>query len=312
VRRARFRFDGNAFTKNLKYSFVWDTARNGGSVTLLDAQVEYRFADDWSVKGGQFKESWTHEKDVSFTRQLAVERSLVDAIIGGNVTDRVQGVALIYGSDSNPVRVEVALHDGANSKNTDFRDSDGSGNTRVDSNYGVGGRAEYKVFGDWGAYKDFTAKGTKNDLLVLGAGFDYTEVGDANDLRATIDAQWENTTGWGAYAAVIGNFADGDGDSTSDYGLVAQGSYAFNPSWEAFARYGLLLLDDDANDNDTINEATIGVNYYFGENGSALHGAKFTFDFTYLPDGSPAATGLGYVESTESQYVFRGQFQLAL
>src|SRR4029079_9115176 len=36
-RRARFRFDGNAFSPKFTYSFVWDTNRNNGNVTLLDA-----------------------------------------------------------------------------------------------------------------------------------------------------------------------------------------------------------------------------------------------------------------------------------
>lgn len=311
VRRARFRFDGNAFGKDLKYSFVWDTNRNSGAVTLLDALVDYKFADTWGLRIGQFKESWSHEKDVSGFRQIAVDRSLLDTILGGNVTDRVQGIALQYGAETEPLRAEFAFHDGANSKNTDYRDGDGDTNARPDANYGFGGRVEYKFAGDWSAYRDFTAKGTKIDLFVLGAGFDYTEAGDSNALRATIDAQWENTTGWGLYAGLIGVF--NDGDDTTDYGGLVQASYAFDPSWEVFGRYGLLLLDEDANDEDTFNEITLGVNYYLGEGGSAFHGAKVTLDFVWLPDGSPSTqTGLGYDGTSDTQFVLRGQFQLAL
>ncbi|MBC7783590.1 MAG: hypothetical protein H7144_07100 [Burkholderiales bacterium] len=309
VRRARFRFDGNAISKDLTYSFVWDSSRSSGSVSLLDAYVQYKFADEMAVKVGQFKESWTHEKDVSSFRQTAVERSIVDALLGGATTDRVQGIALVYGGEGNPFRGELALHDGANSKNTTFEDTT--------SNYGVGARVEYKVYGDWGAYKDFTAKGSKDNLLVIGGGFDYTESGDSNLVRATVDAQWENTTGLGIYAGVIGNYSEvdeeGSDGSSDNYGFVGQVSYALDPSWEIFGRYGLVMLDDDITDEDTINEITIGANYYLGTDGSAMHNAKIQLDLVWLPDGSPdGLNGLGYVASDEQEFVFRGQFQLAL
>ena len=97
VRRARFRFDGNVFSPKFTYSFVWDTNRANGNVALLDAWGQYAFAKEWAVKAGQFKESVFHERDVSGYQQLAVDRSLNDALLGGNLTDRVQGVALVYG-----------------------------------------------------------------------------------------------------------------------------------------------------------------------------------------------------------------------
>ena len=45
-----------------------------GGVSLLDAYVKYMFNSDWGIKGGQFKEPLTHEKLVSYKRQLLVER----------------------------------------------------------------------------------------------------------------------------------------------------------------------------------------------------------------------------------------------
>ncbi|MBC8107778.1 MAG: hypothetical protein H7Z14_14395, partial [Anaerolineae bacterium] len=143
IRRMRLRFDGNVFTKDLTYSFVWDVSRTDGVTSLLDSWVAYHFAPQWNLKIGQFKESVFHEKDVPFTNQLAVERSLVDAVLGGNNTDRVQGVSLIYGGGTDDdVRAEVAATDGANSNNASFQDTPAG-------NFGFAGRFEYKVSGNW-------------------------------------------------------------------------------------------------------------------------------------------------------------------
>jgi len=309
LRRTRFRFDGNAFSPNFTYSFVFDTERSGGSVLLLDAWGQYQFAKDWAVKFGQFKESVFHERDVAPTNQLAVDRTLVDAVLGGNNTNRVQGVALVYGGGkADDVRAEFALHDGANSRNTNFQD-------QAAGDWGVGARGEWKVGGDWANYRDFTAHGTKQPLFVLGAGADLTQAGDVDILRAAADAQWENAKGWGLYGAVHGNQTDaGDAGDTFDWGALAQAGYLLNKKVEVFGRYDILRLDDVApGDEDTFNELTIGANYYLGPDGAYLHRAKLTFDVVYLPEGAPSTqTGLGILGSDEDQFVFRGQFQLQI
>lgn len=318
IRRARFRFDGNAISPDLTYSIVFDTNRNGGSVSLLDAWAQYRFAPQWAVRGGQFKESVFHEKDVSGFSQLAVDRSVADALLGGTLTERVQGVSLIYGgTKGNPWRLETAFHDGANSRNTDFRDTiPGSSATAppaYSADYGFGGRAEYKLLGDWGDYKDFTAKGTKADLLVLGAGADWTQRGGGDAVLTTIDAQWESPSGLGLYAALHGNFFNDDGEDRVDLGGLVQAGYLFAPQWEVFGRYDLVALDDSGGDEETFNEFTVGVNHYLGKDGNALHRAKLTLDAVYLPDGAPSnQTGLGILAGDEAEVVLRLQFQLQL
>jgi hypothetical protein len=305
VRRLRPRVDGNAFSKDLTYSFQFDVSRSSGTTSLLDAWVQYKFADQWALKVGQFKESVFQEKEVSFTRQLAADRSIVDAVLGGNQTDRVQGVELSYGSKDEPLRAAFAFHDGANSKNTDFQDGN--------ANFGFGGRVAYKLSGDWGAYRDFTAKGTKEDLLVIGAGADFTESGDTDVIRSTADVQWENAAGLSAFAAVHANFTEGD-DSETDFGAVAQVGYLINPAWEVFGRYSAIFFDEEqANGEDTAHEITGGVNYFFGPDGAYGHNAKLTVDLSYLPSGFPSnQTGLGILASDEDQFVLRAQLTFAI
>jgi hypothetical protein len=318
IRRLRLRLEGNLFSPDLTYSFVWDTARTGGTVSLLDGWAMYHFAPIWSVKLGQFRESWTHEGDVPDTSQLAVERSLVDATLGGSLVDRVQGVALVYGAKTSPLRVETTYHDGANSKNTDFRDEipgpTPSSAPVFDESFGFGGRVEYKAFGDWLDYRDFTAKGTKQPLLVFGTGFDYTEFGSSDVIRPTVDAQYENPNGFAAYGALNGVVTKTTGDDRFDWGALLQAGYLVRPAWEIFARYDEIFIDEDfVTGNNVFPEMTVGVNYYFGPNGDYLHRAKFTLDLNYLPQGVPVdVTSIGALAGDGNQFILRAQLTLQI
>src|SRR6185503_7350572 len=86
------------------------------------------------------------------------------------------------------------------------------------------------------------------------------------------------------------NFDDGGSDASRfDWGGLVQAGYLLNPSWEIFGRYDVTVLDDDfVTGEDVFNEFTFGVNYFLGENGAALHRAKITVDFIYLPNGAPS------------------------
>src|SRR5690606_31637097 len=110
-----------------------------------------------------FKDPVGHEELTSSKRQLAVDRSMFNEVLLGGMTDRVQGVSLIYGNydANNPINAEVAFHDGRNSDNTSFFDTN--------TDYGFGGRVEYKIDGDWKSYSDFTTKGNKDGVFVVGA-----------------------------------------------------------------------------------------------------------------------------------------------
>lgn len=311
IRRIRPRFDGNFITPNLTYSFVLDASRSNGNVSILDAWAQYRFAPQWAVKFGQFRESWYHEGDVPDSNQLTVERSLVDSILAGSQVDRVQGISLIYGgTKDNALRVEVTGHDGANSKNTDFQDTESG-------NFGAGARVEYKFKGDWANYRDFSAKGNKEELLIVGAGIDWTQGGDQDTYRTTADVQWENASGLGIYGALNGvctNVPSASGEHRWDWGGLVQAGYLLNPAWEIFGRYDVVALDDDyVTGEDLFNEFTVGVNWFLGKDGAAAHRAKVTVDVLYLPDGAPSnQTGTGVLSNDGDEIVLRAQFQLVI
>lgn len=311
-RRLRPRIDGSIFTKDLTYSIVLDTGRNVGTVSLLDAWAKYAFNKEWTVKFGQFRNSWVHEGDVSDTKQLAVERSLLDYTLGGSLTDRVQGVEVGYASQDIPLRAAASFNDGENSKNTDFRDSDGpDATTRLDSNFGLSGRVEYKFFGDWKSYSDFSGKFTKEDTLVAGAGINFSQNGDANITRTTADVQYSRADGWSFFGQGI--YTYNGVDDSSNYGLSGQVGYLINPKIEVFGRYSYVNFDTPVGGEDNFHEITAGMNYFFGADGAWGHNCKFTLDLNYLPTGSPGnQTGAGYLAGDDTQVVLRAQFQLVL
>src|ERR1051325_4027119 len=318
IRRLLLILEGTAFTKDLTYFFRWDTAQEGGGVALQDAWVRYMFADDWGFRLGQFKDPVTHEFLLFDGRLLAVDRSMADQVLGGGTVGRTQGATLIYGgySPKNPIYIEAGLTDGTRQLNTDF--------TKHAFDFGVVARAEWKVMGQWADYRDQTAKGHKEDLLVIGIGGDWSQSGDGDQIVGDIDLQWETATGWGVYAGLLVRNLDSgltaSGESTTDWGGEIQVAYMLNQQWELFGRWSFVDFDNElvfatGDTEDFFHEITVGFNYYLGNNGSAGHRAKVTIDLNWLPNGSPGPiTALGYTgdSSGDNEVVIRGQFQLWL
>jgi hypothetical protein len=310
IRRMKVGVDGNVFNKETTYNFTWATNRSGGALELEEAWVRHIFQNQVTLRGGQIKEPYSHENVASSKMLLAADRSLLNEVfVGGD--NFIQGVAVGYGNDKNPWQMEVAYHDGPQSANTNFQDDVAPTNdTRPD--WAFSGRAQYRAKGDWKQYADYTALNNKADLLVFGGGLNFNQTGDTNVFGQTVDAQWENTTGFGIYGEVHGRATDGSAGSLFDWGLMVQAAQMLDKKhWEVFGRYSFIDLDEDsvaAGFDNQLHEITIGLNYYFdGQN------AKFTIDGTYLPNGVPTnITGIGFLANEDAEFVFRGQFQLLL
>ena len=312
VRHLQLSLEGVAFSPDLTYSIQWDTQTNGGNLNLDHAWARWMFSDDWGTRIGQWKVPVSHEWLVSEGRLLAADRSLADTLLSSGIVGRSQGVTVVYGAydNDNPLYFEAGLHDGANEEDTNFVEDD--------FDFGLAARAEYKVFGNWIAYNDFSARQNRDGLLVIGAGGDWSQSGDGNLLSLAIDGQWESQNGLGVYGALLFQNGDPGGglDDFTNFGLVLQAGYMLNPNWEIFGRYSGTFLDEDVTvggtTEDSFHEVTFGFNYFLGDNGSAGHRAKFTVDFGFLPDGSPAnLPDLGYIGANgETEWLVRGQFQL--
>ena len=308
VRRIKLGFDGNIFSKDLTYNFLWATGRADGLLKLEEAWAKYNISDQLGVRVGQFKDPVAHEGLVSSKKLLAVERSYLQDVIGLG-DNFVQGVTAIL-NEQGPVRAEVGFTDGMKSANTNFQDPPTNA-----ADFGVAGRVEWAAMGDFKPYGDMTAMGTKQDMLVLGAGGDWTQSGDIDIILHTVDVQYENAAGLGLYAAFLGRSSQNaafDGGDLYDWGFLVQGSYMFDQNWEAFARYDFTDFDKDALASDSENEVheiTIGVNYYFHG-----HNAKFTVDVGWLPNGAVISDdGSGILANDgRDEVLVRTQLQLLI
>jgi hypothetical protein len=314
VRRMKFGFDGNVFSPKTTYMFLWATNRNGGGPQLEEAWLRHKLSDTWAIKGGQLKDPFAHESLTSSKRLLAADRTLLTNLFTGG-DNFVQGVSAQYTRDA--WMAEVAFTDGTNSPNDNFQDFPTN-----NWDYGLSGRVQYKLFGDWSAYEQFTSLKNKKDLAVVGGGADISGAGNTTQFLHTLDVQYNQTTGLGLYGAYYGRFTGNAPveagapatpvDDTYDWGFIAQASYLIPDSkWEPFLRYDFIKFDDftvGAGAEDTVHEITVGTNYYIHG-----HDLKFTVDVMWLPNGSPVSdSGSGVIASDDTQFVLRGQFQLLL
>jgi len=308
--RAQIGIRGNVVDERLGYNMRWDVGSSGAGDLDL-AYITWRSSDEWTLKAGQYKGNWSHEESTADWGLLAVDRSLLNATWGGANTSFVQGVAAMYGTDQ--MRAEIGFTDAAASANTPWNGEEPTG-----YDFGVQGRFEFKFGdGDWMAYDDMTALGNKNDLFVIGAGFDYSAGsdnagGDGFDLRHTVDVQWENTTGLALYGALVANHSDNGDDTFYNWGAVVQVGYLIGDSkWEVFGRYSYSRVDEVPDGvEDEYHELTGGVNYYFFNN----QNFKFSMDLNYLTDGAFGSRlgELGYVADDEEQWSLRAQLQLQI
>jgi hypothetical protein len=331
ITRLRFSVDGNALTTLLNYYVLFADDASMGHATLLDAYVMYRASPQSSlaVKLGQFKDPLWHEQNLLPSRLMAVDRSLVNALIGGGQTDRVQGGALIF--DQDRFRGVLGVDDGYHGANDSafgpagIGAGTGAGAGLAPTDWGAFGRGEYLLVGERGPefnpfyeYDQFSARGDKQNILVLGGGFDYSESGANKIMFHTLDAQFNTTNGWAFYGAYLGAYRDlvtNRGVTPGSYydsGLLVQASYLVTPRVEPFIRWDYTHLDGRAEPGiiqDNIDEITIGANYYLvGQT------AKISIDASWLPNGSPA--DINYLDilqnNSHNEYLLRAQFQLSI
>jgi hypothetical protein len=166
--------------------------------------------------------------------------------------------------------------------------------------------------------RQFTALGDKQDILVAGAGVDFSQASSNDVIFHTADIQYDTVSGFSAYAAYLGSYRDlhaAEGVAKGHYynpGFVVQAAYLVTPKIEPFIRYDYTYLPLGSTTSlitGEVQEFTVGANYY-------LHNQnlKFTLDASWLPNGSPLdADALGILkDSGHNEAVLRLQFQLAI
>lgn len=310
TRRVRLEFGGNVISKDTTFLIQTDFSRSSGTASLLDAWVRHSLGENWGLRFGQFKAPLLREELVSGKRMLAADRSVTNAVF---TQARSQGIQLEYEGDR--ARVAAAFTDGLNTLNSDF-----DANTEAD--YGLTGRVELRLAGDWKQFNDFTSWRGSQFGAMLGLAGHWQSGGstggtvDTDVLSYTADLSLEGN-GWNAFAAFIGRSTEPSGGGEfDDFGFIVQGGVFLTEKAELFARYDIVLPDGDrASGDDDFSTITAGMNYYFIEKS---HAAKFTADVLYFLDAQSDSsslvsrnTGIGLLPDAEDgQVAVRLQFQL--
>lgn len=305
MRRTRLQFAGHVINPNWTYQIQGDFNRDGGGFTLLDGVIGHKFENGMTVRVGQFKAPFNREELVSSSRQLAVDRSLVNSRFN---VGRVQGIELATQLGEN-IRIAGMISDGARSLNTPWQ--------TYDTEFAITGRVDFLAAGNFRQFADFSSWDGEEFGLLIGAAAHYQkdEYGtiagpEVEDFRWTIDgsAKFGN---FSLFAAVIGRHLSADNAADADqYGIVVQGGLFIVPNeWEIFARYE--WGDDDTSSED-LSVLTGGVTRYW-----ARHNLKWTTDVGYglnQVSSGWASSSLGWradPAGEDGQLVVRSQLQLA-
>ncbi len=346
LRRVRFGVDGNLFSPDLTYMFNWATVRASGTATvtsggrtvgtvsnnlggtplLEEAWLRYKLpGTNIFLRGGQIKDPVYHESIVSSRYQQSTERSLTaDIFFNGDTF--AEGVTIGY-DPKTWVRAEAGIDHGLRSANTNFLDYP---NTNA-FNFGVVGRAEFKLFGRWQDYQ-MGAAGVKEPLLVAGIGGEASERGHANQTVAAADIMYTDASGLSLFGAFADRYTDHNfgiatqsasgasitappanvlNTATNEYALVGQAGYLFFNHLEPFGRFEYLHLQGTAaGSHNYIPVITTGANYYFYG-----HRCKLTGQASYLPNGIPIDDTPNDVLASpngQGEFLFVAQFQLLL
>jgi hypothetical protein len=235
IRRAKLKFKGHVVDKTWKYVINGAHDRNGGRLKLEDAIIIKDFENGWKVWAGQFKGPLLREELVSSSRQLTVDRSLLNEYFNA---DRSQGVQVEW-APNDRIKLWAMYGDGINSDNTPWQIED--------TEYAFTTRAEYLAMGEWKQFKDFTSKQGSETAVLIGAAIHYevAEYGTTNgpeekDFRVTIDASVEGD-GWNAFGYFV--YQDLDEADQNPLGFLVQGGVYVTQQGQDHVRPGLLLRD---------------------------------------------------------------------
>ena len=322
IPRSDLSFSGKIYD-SIQYKLSF---RADDSADLRDAWARWNWDNGWGLQLGQYKLPVWREDYTSSSRQLAVERSVVDDVFSPS---RSQNIHIDYTNDN--FQWFLAFSDGYDSDNTDYTDDSNTPaipDRNGETDYAFTSRLNIKFAGDWKQFRDFTSAPGSETASALGVAIHWeggeldesTGGGFANEsydlLAWVVDFSYEGD-GWNLFAGYVGLYTDVDSlEDNTDHGFVVQGGfYIPDTDWERFARYDVVIPDGDRANDDAFNTLTFGTNRY-------LHGhnAKFTFDVVWyfdattdndLVEGFVAGNDTIGLRSTaeDDQVALRGQFQ---
>lgn len=272
LRRVRLNFFGNAidptWTYRVQIAFDRDAGVTNRPLTLEDAFIQKALGDGWFMRMGQWKNFYNYEEIHSSRTQQFVERSMVNQYF---TTQFIQGALL--GWEGSALRAYFSYNDGGGNRNIAALQASGN-----PTDYAFTGRADWKLAGEWGQFKDMQGWRGSPFAAMVGAAFNVQRAGGRPPSgRSTVGngaipgldgiaatgtsltmASWTADAnlrgdGWSAWAAFLGNYlfdggaaaaAAGVADTLS-LGAVVQGGFFVTDSVELFARWEGLWVSSD-------------------------------------------------------------------
>tara|TARA_B100000959_G_scaffold270373_1_gene317124 strand:- start:81 stop:1502 length:1422 start_codon:yes stop_codon:yes gene_type:complete len=298
MRRTKITFSGHVVDPSWTYKISPTWNRAGGSNTL-DAYIQKKFDDGSWFKFGQFKANFLRENIVSSSKQLTVERSMLDNAFTYGWT---QGVELGWQNDD--VKIVAQYTDGPNQSNTiALQDPVNAWIVRAEFRFGDAGWKDFnyltsKMGADRGlligvAYQNFDNNAS---TAVDGAGNPTSiEYGNADAFKSdgwTVDASWRGD-GWNLF----GYYVTSDGENFANTleqqsdGWLVQAAFMVNANTELFGQYQEGNIDSAtwANGSNDMDAFRVGFNYWPVSGNNAV---KWTTDVAWAGK-SLAAGGAG-------------------
>jgi hypothetical protein len=210
----RLTFRGHMFTPDFTYlvrgqfqrgsqNLGGNSTLQGGYMQLLDAWVRYNFAEDWSVRVGQFKLPFNREELVSESQQELVERTLVNQFMS---IGRSQGVEFTMLNSTD--RWSMTYDEGGSSPNTSINAVVGGPRTNTSAlaqgvEYSFTSRYDHLFAGTWQQFEDFTSPRGEEFGMMAGIAAHYQvsdqQAGDVPWFTVAADLSIE----WGGANAFI-------------------------------------------------------------------------------------------------------------
>ena len=316
-RRMRLSFTGHVADPRITYFIQPEIRRQDGRLGVVNLFIGYAVTERLTLHAGRMKAPFWREDVLSSTRQLAADRSLVNAVFAGVFTNGLQASYAL-----GDTRLTGMVNDGFTTGLHEFTPGIDMRAARV----GLTGRIDHKIAGDWSQHRDFTAWSGEPLGLFLGAAAHWEQnrsprfrgaFSDTRDFVAwTVDASFyrENLALFAAFVGRHDTATFDDAAKFDDYGLLVQGGYTIDDRLQPFARYEWIRPDGDRNHHD-LHLLTLGLNYYLRG-----HHAKFTSDVVWARDSLSGfvdeVAGMGGIgllpdrSGQRDQVTWRTQFQL--
>ena len=301
INKARIIVKGTALYEEFEYlmnvDFVGHKSEDGTkSPALLDAYLKWNVCDAASFKMGQFKTGVSRQFNASDQALQFADRSNVSNYFDLGRQGGLQAVSELGDSVTMGAGIFNGKSEGED-MNVPGKDTKHTGVLNLRAN--VLGKMDPFIEGDVDTTKDLAFN--------AGLAYAYSDLESANeaihqdDVSVDANLKYLGTSVNGEF--FYRNYDPAGGASVQPFGGYVQAGYFVEPEkFEIAARYGITDCDDGAAKGvcsgfDQINEATIGLNYYWWK-----HNLKAQLNYSLI-NSDPV--GANTSDVTDNRWLFQ-------